>query len=95
MQRSGAESRLIFIGQLHIPYVKHYSTLTRTSSCGAKPFQLVITNGLTDSEHLDDILSVSRETEHWWESRRQAGMKKKMDKKQEDIINTSVCTFKL
>lgn len=39
------------------PYVKHYSTLAHTSSCGGKPFQLVITNELTDSEHLDNILS--------------------------------------
>lgn len=74
---------LILSGQLHIPYVKHYSTLAHTGSCGGKPFQLVNANGLTDSEHLHDIPSVWWETEHWWESHWETDMKK-TDKREED-----------
>lgn len=70
-QRWGAEPLRVG-GELHIPYVQHYSTLAHTGSYGSEPFQPFNTNGLTDSktsEHLCWILSVLWGTGRWRESK--------------------------
>ncbi len=73
-------------GELHIPYVQHYSTLSQMGSCGGEPFQPFHTNGLTESrtsEHLYYILSVLWETGLWWEWKRETDMEKNKRQKKE------------
>lgn len=66
-------------GELHIPYVQHYSTLAHTGSYGAEPFQPFNTNGLKEnkaSEHLYYIPSILWEPGRWWESWWETDMEK-------------------
>lgn len=63
-------------------YIFHMSSITQhwltPVPVGLKgPFNWLSLMGWQIPEHLNDILSVSWETGHWWESRRLAGMKKK------------------
>lgn len=39
-------------GELHIPYVRHYSTLAYSGSCGGSPFHPFDTNGMTKNRSM-------------------------------------------